>query len=54
MLSKLYTEKDHICFYKNSTNQTLTHISKKVVYFKKHPHISSIAPLQNKVPTAIK
>ena len=30
----IHTEKDHLCFYKNS-NQTFAIISKEVVYFKK-------------------
>ena len=31
-----YTQKDHLCFYKNSTNQTFISNSSKVVYFRKH------------------
>ena len=30
----IHAEKDHICFYKTSTNQTFTFISSKVVYCK--------------------
>ena len=48
----IYTEKDHLCFYKNSGNQTFTFISSKLVYFSKH--VTSIAPLGNKFSTAIK
>ena len=29
MWNSAYTEKDHFCFYKNSTNQTFTFISSK-------------------------
>ena len=32
----IHAEKDNLCFYKNSANQTLIFISSKVVYFKKH------------------
>ena len=32
----MHVEKDYLCFYENSTNQTLTFISNKVVYLKKH------------------
>ena len=32
----IHTEKNHLYFYKISTNQTFTFISSKVVYFKKH------------------
>ena len=32
--SRIHSEKDHLCFYKNSTNQTLTFTSSKVVYFR--------------------
>ena len=35
----IHTEKDNLCFYKNSTNQILTFISNKVVYFKSISHI---------------
>ena len=31
----IHTQKDHLCFSKNSPNQTFL-ISSKVVYFKKH------------------
>ena len=33
---RIHAEKDHICFYKNPTNQTFTFVSSKVVYVKKH------------------
>ena len=32
----IHAEKDHQCFYKNSTNQTFTFIKSKLVYFKKY------------------
>ena len=35
----MYTEKDNLCFDKNSTNQILIFISSKVVYFKNFWHI---------------
>ena len=47
----MHVEKDYFCF-KNSTNQTFTLISSKVVYFKKH--LVSIAPLGNEACNAIK
>ena len=37
----LHTEKDNLYFYKNSTNQTLTFISSKAVYFKTCVHYFS-------------
>ena len=36
----IHTKKDNLCFYKNSTNRTLTFISSKVVYFKSVSHIN--------------
>ena len=36
MRNSVYTEKDHLYFYKNSTNQTFISNSSKVVYFRKH------------------
>ena len=48
----MHTEKEHFCFYINSTNQTFTFIRSKVVYFKKN--LASIAFLGNKAFTAVK
>ena len=31
---RIHAEKDHLCFYKKSTNQTFTFISSKLVFFK--------------------
>ena len=45
-------KKDHLCFYKNSTNQTFCFINNKVVLFKNH--VSRIEPLGNEISTAIK
>ena len=45
----IYAEKDHIYFYKNSTNQTFTFISRKVVYLKNFSNIKySKHPLETK------
>ena len=32
---RIHAEKDHLCFYKNFTNQAFIFISSKLVYFKK-------------------
>ena len=45
------SRKNHLCFYKNSTNQTFTFISNKVVYFKKH--LASTAPFGKELSNAI-
>ena len=45
----MHAEKDHLCSYKNSANQTSSFISSKVVYFKKHL-VSNIAPQRMKFP----
>ena len=34
----IHIEKDHLCFYKNSTNQAFAFIHSKKVHFKKHLH----------------
>ena len=44
----IHTEEDHLCFCKNSTNQTFALISSKLVYFKKH--LTSRGPLEVKFP----
>ena len=36
---RIHAEKDRLCFYKNSANQTLIFISSKVVYFRTISHI---------------
>ena len=36
---RIHYEKDHLCFYKISTNQTLTFISSKLVYFRSVSYI---------------
>ena len=33
---RIYALKDHLYFYKNSTNQTFSFICNKVIYFEKH------------------
>ena len=48
----ILAEKDQFCFYKNSVNQFFTFIRSNVVCFNKH--LTSTAPLGNKVSTAIK
>ena len=48
----IHPEKGHVYFYKNSTNQTFTFISSKVVYFKKYH--TSTASLGNEVSTTVK
>ena len=43
----IHAEKDHLCFYKNSTNQTFAFIRSKVAYFNKY--LTSIVPLGNEL-----
>ena len=50
---RIHAEKDHLCFYKNSTNQTLN-LSAAKQFTSEASRISSIAPLGNEVDTAIK
>ena len=51
----IHTEKDCLCFFKNSTNQIFIFIKGKLVYFKKHlVHQVYIAPLRSEVFTTIK
>ena len=42
---RINAEKDHLCYYKNSTNQTFTLIRSKTVYFNKY--LTTIATLGN-------
>ena len=52
----IHVEKNHLCLYKISANQTFTFISSKVVYFKKHfayqvQHLQGMKfPLQLHIP----
>ena len=50
----IHTEKDHLCFHKNSAYQISTFINSKVVYFKKHLTYQVYHPLETKFPQPLK
>ena len=50
----IHAEKDHICFYKNSTNQSFTFISSKVVYFRSVSNIKHSTLRKRSLHCAIK
>ena len=45
---RIHVLKNHLCFYKNSTIQTLTFISSKIVYFKKYLAYQTLHPSKGK------
>ena len=51
----IHIEKNHLCFYKISGNQTFTFISSKVVYFKKHVayHVQHLQGMKFPLPLHI-
>ena len=51
MWNSTHALKTYLCFYKNSTIQTFTLISSKVVYFKKHiTYLAYLNPREMKCP----
>ena len=46
----MHTENNHLCFNKNSTNQTVTFTSSKVIYCNKHLTYQVQHPQKTSVP----